>query len=139
MRHGRTISALCDSPATRLHAGRATHLDLEKRVEALVGELDEALEQQMATSEVLRVISSSPGELDLVFQTMLANAIRICDANFGALFRIRGRRGRRSRDARRTAGIRRILATRPLPARLANCARSRHAELCKRFTLPMSQ
>jgi hypothetical protein len=41
----------------------------------------------MATSEVLRVISSSPGELDLVFQTMLANAIRICDANFGALFR----------------------------------------------------
>ena len=87
MRHGRTISALCDSPAARLHAGRATHLDLEKRVEALVGELDEALEQQMATSEVLRVISSSPGELDLVFQTMLANAIRICDANFGALFR----------------------------------------------------
>ncbi|HEY7243903.1 MAG TPA: GAF domain-containing protein [Xanthobacteraceae bacterium] len=41
----------------------------------------------MATSEVLRVISSSPGELDLVFQTMLANAIRICEANFGALFR----------------------------------------------------
>jgi two-component system NtrC family sensor kinase len=87
VRHGRTISALCDRPAARLHAGRATHLDLEKRVEALVGELDEALEQQMATSEVLRVISSSPGELDLAFQTMLANAIGICDANFGALFR----------------------------------------------------
>ena len=66
---------------------RNTHIDLEKKVEVLTGELDEALEQQMATSEVLRVISSSPGELDLVFQTMLANAIRICDANFGALFR----------------------------------------------------
>jgi hypothetical protein len=86
VRHGRTISALCDRPAARLHAGRATHLDLEKRVEALVGELDEALEQQMATSEVLRVISSSPGELDLAFQTMLANAIRICDATMGTPF-----------------------------------------------------
>jgi len=65
-----------------------THIvDLKKRVEVLSRELGEALEQQAATSEVLRVISSSPGELDLVFQTMLANAIRICDANFGALFR----------------------------------------------------
>ena len=72
---------------TRLRAGRTTRLDLEKRVEALVSELGEALEQQTATSEVLRVISSSPGELELVFQTMLAHAIRICDANFGALFR----------------------------------------------------
>jgi signal transduction histidine kinase len=70
-----------------LGTGRATCLDLEERVEALARELDEASEQQMATSEVLRIISSSPGELELVFQTMLANAIRICDANFGALFR----------------------------------------------------
>ena len=65
---------------------RNTHIDLEKKVEVLTRELDEALEQQRATSEVLRVISSSPGELELVFQTMLAHAIRICDANFGALF-----------------------------------------------------
>jgi signal transduction histidine kinase len=64
-----------------------TNADLEKQVRALARELDEALEQQMATSEVLRAISSSPGELDLIFQTMLANAIRICNANFGALFR----------------------------------------------------
>ena len=66
---------------------RNTHIDLEKKVEVLTRELDEALEQQTATSEVLRVISSSPGELELVFQTMLAHAIRICEANFGALFR----------------------------------------------------
>jgi GAF domain-containing protein len=66
---------------------QGTDIDLDRRVEALARELDEALEQQMATSEVLRVISGSPGELELVFQTMLVNATRICHANFGALFR----------------------------------------------------
>ena len=87
MRSGANSSALYDTAAARLRPGPVTHLDLEKRVEVLVGELEEALEQQRATSEVLRVISSSPGELELVFQTMLAHAVRICEANFGALFR----------------------------------------------------
>jgi GAF domain-containing protein len=53
-------------------------------------DLAETLEQQAATSAVLNVISSSPGELPPVFQAMLENAVRICDAKFGALFRFYG-------------------------------------------------
>jgi len=53
-------------------------------------DLTESLEQQTATSEVLKVISSSPGELQSVFEAILANATRICEAELGMLWRTEG-------------------------------------------------
>jgi GAF domain-containing protein len=59
--------------------------ELEEEAARLRRELAEASERQAASDEVLRVIAGSPGELQTVFQALLANATRICEANFGNL------------------------------------------------------
>ena len=72
--------------ARLLNELRQRTTDLTERT----ADLTEALEQQTATSEVLSVISSSLGELEAVFQSMLENAVRICQAKFGFMLRYDG-------------------------------------------------
>jgi len=72
------------------HEVKASSTDFEQKVSFLTHELKQALEQQSATSEVLRAINTSHGELEPVFQAMLANAVRICEAQFGTLYLCEG-------------------------------------------------
>jgi signal transduction histidine kinase len=87
---GRKVRSIRTKAKKRVDQVRTPHADLKQQLESCRRELDEAREQQAATSEVLRVISSSLGELEPVFQAVLASATRTCEAKFGLLYRIEG-------------------------------------------------
>src|SRR5262249_5136759 len=74
---------------------KAYACELEQKLEARTRELSEAREQQSATSEGLQVISASPGELERVFEAILANATRLCEAKFASLLLSEGDQFRR--------------------------------------------
>ncbi len=78
------------APKARRRASSSV-ADLQDQIERQARELNEARERETATAAVLRVIARSPGELAPVFEAMLQNAVRICEAKFGALYRFDGK------------------------------------------------
>ena len=88
-RGGRTRSVATKAKA-RAGPKDASAAELAKKLATKARELDETLEREAAASEVLRVISNSPGDLEPVFQAVLENATRLCAAKFGTLFLYEG-------------------------------------------------
>jgi signal transduction histidine kinase len=86
IKSGDELEALADQFNDMAGRLQESYAGLEQKVEARTRELSESLEQQTATSEVLRVISSSPGDLEPVFQAMLANGTRLTQAKYGIMW-----------------------------------------------------
>jgi signal transduction histidine kinase len=90
VRTGDELEALAQQFNSMAAQLEESYANLEQKVELRTRELTEALEQQTATSEILRVISSSPTDIQPVLDTILANALRLCEARHGAVFTFDG-------------------------------------------------
>src|SRR5690242_16604260 len=69
---------------------KSSTTDLQKKLELQAGELEEARRQQAALSRVLHIIGASPGALTPVFQAVIKDAVELCGARFGAVFKMEG-------------------------------------------------
>src|SRR5262245_27336164 len=86
IRTGDELEGLADQFNEMAGRLQTSYAELEQKVEQRTRELSQALQRQTAMSEVLHVISSSSGDLQPAFAAMLANATRICDAGFAAVY-----------------------------------------------------
>ncbi len=87
---GDELEALADQFNSMAGQLKESYAGLERKVEERTSELTEALEQQTATSEILRVISSSPTNVQPVFDAIVRNAVKLCDGRYGGVFRFDG-------------------------------------------------
>jgi GAF domain-containing protein/HAMP domain-containing protein len=92
LRTGDELEALADEFNRMTGRLRESYATLEQKVEDRTRELSESLEQQTATAEILRVISSSPTDLRPVMVAVAANAARLCDASDAQVLRVEGER-----------------------------------------------
>ncbi len=90
VRTGDELEALADQFNSMAGQLKESYAGLERKVDERTRELTEALEQQTATSEILRVISSSPTNVQPVFDAIVRNAVRLCDGRYGGVFRFDG-------------------------------------------------
>jgi len=90
VRTGDELEALADQFNSMAGQLKESYAGLERKVEARTRELTETLEQQTATSEILRVISSSPTNVQPVFDAVVRNAVKLCDGRYGGVFRFDG-------------------------------------------------
>src|SRR5215468_5513904 len=90
VRTGDELEALAHQFNSMAGQLQESYAGLERKVDERTRELTEALEQQTATAEILRVISSSPTDVQPVFDAIIASAVRLCDGFFGVAFRFDG-------------------------------------------------
>jgi signal transduction histidine kinase len=90
VRTGDELEALADQFNSMAGQLKESYAGLERKVDERTRELTEALEQQTATSEILRVISSSPTNVQPVFDAIVRNAVKLCGGRYGGVFRFDG-------------------------------------------------
>jgi hypothetical protein len=105
---------------------RDTHTDLEKKVEVLTRELSESLQQQAATADVLKVISRSTFDLQVVLDVLIESATRLCEADMAAIVQQKGATYQHAATYGLPPEFDAFMAGRPSRSRFRTCRTNRH-------------